>query len=161
METFIDLLRRFREAEVEFVVIGGMAVVYHGSSLVTQDLDVCAPFTPDNVPRILNAIDGLNARFYPRPDLPIIRNEPEKFVGYKNLYLRTDLGKLDILGELPGVGTYDEIKERVVEVDVDGIRLRVLDLDTLIAAKRFAGRARDFRAISELEEIRSRLPRDA
>ena len=149
-----DPARRFNEADVEYVLIGGMAVMLYGSSLLTRDVDFCAPMTPENIERLLNAIEGLNAKHFTRPDLPVIPNDPQRLRGFKNLYLRTDLGKIDILGELPGVGTYEQIKHRFVEVEIEGVPLRVLDLETLIESKRFAGRERDHHAISHLEQVR-------
>ena len=159
MGILLPVVKRFNEAEVEYVVIGGMAVMLYGSPMVTQDVDVCAPLDPANVARIIRSMEGLNARHFSRPDLPPITEQPERLTNpkspkLKNLYLKTDLGKIDILGELPGVGSYSDISKTAVEVDARGVRIRALDIDTLIAAKRFAGRARDVQAISELEEIR-------
>ena len=71
-----------------------------------------------------------------RPDLPIITPEDHHLKGIKNLYLATELGQLDVLGELPDVCTYAELAARSVEVDFDGLKCRLIDLDTLIAAKR-------------------------
>jgi hypothetical protein len=151
-----DLVLRFHDAGVECLVIGGMAAVYHGAPIVTRDVDFCAPLTQENIARILAAVEGLHPRHFTRPDLPVIANEPEQLRGFKNLYLRTDVGKIDVLGEVPGVGSYDQIKDRAIVIEVEGVRLRVLDIDTLIAAKTFAGRARDHLAISHLEQIRKR-----
>lgn len=159
MGLLLPVVKRFNEAEVEYVVIGGMAVMLYGSSMVTQDVDFCAPLDPVNVARIIRSMEGLNARHFSRPDLPPITEQPERLTNaqnppIKNLYLRTNLGKVDILGELPGVGSYDEISKSAVEVNARGVRVRALDIDTLISSKRFAGRVRDMQAISELEQIR-------
>jgi hypothetical protein len=56
--------------------------------------------------------------------------------GFKNLYLVTDLGQLDVLSEIAGVGGHSEVEQHTIQVDLEDIQCRVLDLDTLIAAKR-------------------------
>ena len=71
-----------------------------------------------------------------------------------NFTLTTDLGALDLLGEIPGGGTYDELLPFTVQLELFGIRCACLDLDTLIATKRAAGRPRDFEMIAELEAVR-------
>ena len=74
--------------------------------------------------------------------------------GLYNMYLRCDLGQLDVLGDLPGVGTYEQLAPRAVRARVRGIACPVLDLDSLIAAKTYAGRKKDKPALDELRRIR-------
>lgn len=71
-----------------------------------------------------------------------------------NFTLTTDLGPLDLLGEVAGGGRYDDLKTHSIEAEVFGVKCRVLDLETLIATKRAAGRPKDFEAIAELELLR-------
>ena len=59
----VALLKRLADGGVEFVVIGGAAAVAYGGSVTTDDLDVCAPLHPDNVVRIVKAMDGLHPRW--------------------------------------------------------------------------------------------------
>jgi len=66
---------------------------------------------------------------------------------------------LDVLGDIPGVCTYAEAAARSKSVTLGGISCRVIDLDTLIEAKRFAGRKKDVPAVEELELIRTILRR--
>ncbi len=80
--------------------------------------------------------------------------DPARLRGLKNLYLDTDFGKIDLLGELPGVCSFAELRDRVIEMDIGGFRCRVLDLDTLIQCKRVAGRVKDRYALIHLEAIR-------
>ena len=71
-----------------------------------------------------------------------------------NFTLTTALGDLDLLGEVAGGGGYAQLAPRTVEVDVAGLRVRCVDLPTLIALKRAAGRPRDLETIAELEALR-------
>ena len=156
MKTLLELLNRLHDHEVECVVIGGMAAVVHGSAMVTQDLDLCAPFTPDNLQRLLNALDGLAPRHRMSPRQPKLERDPIALTAFHNLYLITDGGQLDILDSVDGVGDYATAAERAVSIEVEGRRVRVLDIDALIAAKERLGRPKDLQAIAELKAVRSR-----
>jgi hypothetical protein len=150
------LLTRLSEHEVEFVIVGGIAATVHGSVRFTSDLDVCAPLDQPNVTRIIDALRGLNPRFRFRPDKMRMWEEPERFKSFKNLNLLTDWGVIDILGEVSGVGTYEQVASLSVPADLGGIVCKVLELNPLIAAKRAANRPKDRPAIIELEVIRDR-----
>ena len=71
-----------------------------------------------------------------------------------NFTLTSDAGDLDLLGEIAGGGTYEHLEPHTIEVSVFGFTVTCLDLDTLIAVKRAAGRPRDLDAIAELEALR-------
>ena len=115
------------------------------------------PLTHENAVRIVPALVGCtHPRWRMRPDLPVITPDNPNLIGLKNLYLRTDLGQLDVLGEVPEVCTYDQLASRAVEMDFAGIRCRVIDIDTLIAAKRQAGRPHDLRTIAYLNEVKKK-----
>jgi hypothetical protein len=75
----------------------------------------------------------------------------------KNLYLSTDWGQLDCLGEIQGIGDYSACLVRSVGVRLANVEIRVLDLDETIDAKRSMKRPRDLHAVLELEAIREKL----
>jgi hypothetical protein len=148
-----NLVRRLSESGVEFVVIGGLAAVAHGGSRMTMDLDVCAPFTGENLERLRLALHDLRPRFRDKPE----RGLPEDLSGFKNLYLHTGWGDLDVLGEVAGIGGYPEAVAQSIEVRLWGRAVHLLSLDALIDAKRALGREKDREALRELELIRARL----
>jgi predicted nucleotidyltransferase len=156
MDPLLQMIRRLTEFRVKFVVIGGMAAIAYGSPLITMDADVCTTFDDENLPRILDALRELDPRIRDRPDKMRLPLDPARLRGLKNLYLITSLGKLDLLGEVPDVATFDQAYATSVEIDLGGFRCRVLDLDTLIAAKRVANRDKDRLALRHLEVIRQR-----
>ena len=86
-----------------------------------------------------------------------VPDDPERLRGLKNFYVETDLGTLDMLGEVEGVGNFDEVKQHAVPIDVGGLICQVLNLDALIAAKRATNRPKDRPTIAELEVIKSKL----
>ena len=59
----VALLTRLHDAGVEMVIIGGVAAVLHGSTLVTEDLDVCCPMDEKNLSKMLEVLKPLHAKF--------------------------------------------------------------------------------------------------
>lgn len=151
MTNFRALLRRLSEAGVECVVIGGLAVIAHGYARATLDLDLCYARTPENIRRLVAAIAPLHPRLRGAPpELPFFWDEQSVRNGL-NFTLTTDEGDLDLLGEVTGLGGYNDIALRAIEIDLHGARVRLLQLDDLIRAKAAAGRAKD---LVDLEALR-------
>ena len=151
------LLDVLRAAGVDFVVVGGVALVLRGSSRVTLDLDLCYARDLENLRRLAAAL----APYHPRlrgapPDLPFLWDERTLASGL-NFTLTTDLGDLDILGEVAGVGGYAQVSVGASELVVGGTSIRVMGLDTLERSKRAAGRAKDLLDLAEIAEIRRHL----
>ncbi len=147
------LLERLVRQEVEFVVIGGYAAMAHGSTYLTAILDICMPFTGTNLERIHAAFTDLH---------PYHRMTPQKIPftvpadvehGFKNVYLKTDLGQIDCLGSLPDVGDYEFAKTHRVSMKVPFGECRFLNCPTLIRAKEIVGRPKDFLVAKQLRAI--------
>ncbi|MCY2953614.1 MAG: nucleotidyltransferase [Planctomycetota bacterium] len=155
MVTIQQFLKRLYDHSVEFVVVGGVAANIHGSTRMTLDLDVCALLDETNLKRIVGALRDLHPKFRMHPAQPALF-DMDRLIGFRNLNLTTDWGVLDILGEITGVGTYQDVLKHSVEMTVYGLAVKVLDLPALIDAKRAAGRPKDLQALPELEFIRSR-----
>lgn len=142
------------EGGVEFIVVGGTAANIHGSPRITSDLDILYRRTDDNIRRLVSILAPLNP--YPRgaPEgLPFPWDERMIRAGL-NFTLVTDGGDLDLLGDMEGGGKYEDVLPRAEEVTFRGVVFYVVDLETLIRAKRAAARPKDFEAIAELEAIR-------
>lgn len=154
MDSLLQILKRLNDCGVDYILVGGMAAVAHGSPMMTRDVDICAPLAELNLSKILNALRGIHPKFRMRPDRMPLFEEPERLAGIKNLYLVTDLGQIDILGELPEICHYAELANCTVEMNLGGFTCRVLDLDTLIAAKKAAGRDKDIIGVRHLEAIK-------
>ena len=141
------------EFEIECVLVGGVAATVHGSSIPTQDLDICYARDNRNLTRVIKALRSVNAYLRGAPkDLPFILDEETLRRGL-NFTFETDVGKLVLLGEVQGVGGYAECAENSDLAELFGARHRVLSLQKLIAAKRAAGRPKDLLALVELEAI--------
>lgn len=150
------LLDVLAAAGVDFVVVGGVALVLRGSSRVTLDLDLCYARDRENLRRLAAALAPYHPRLRGAPvDLPFLWDDRTLASGL-NFTLTTDLGDLDILGEVAGVGAYAEVSAGSSELVVSDTRIRVMDLDALERSKRAAGRAKDLLDLAEIAEIRRR-----
>jgi hypothetical protein len=133
-----------------------MAAAAHGSAMVTEDVDVCIRFDLETLTRILAALRDSHPRHRMRPDRPIVSESPESLVGWRNLYLATDAGQLDLVSDVTGVGSYEAVAAHAEELDLGTFRCKVMGVDDLIRAKRTLGRPKDIRVALELEAIRRR-----
>jgi hypothetical protein len=152
-----QLLERLLKADVEFVLVGGLAAAIHGSSLNTSDVDVCCRFTEANLMRIQRAFADLHPVHRMRPDMPLALTS-EQCAQLKNLYIKTDLGVVDCLGEVLAVGDFEEALRHSIEVKLPIGTIRILDVDTLIKAKEAMARPHDLIAVQHLKALKTRLP---
>jgi hypothetical protein len=155
MQNISKLVERLISAQVEFVLVGGFAAVAHGVTLVTRDVDICCRFSEANLMRLQRAFADLHPVHRSRPDVPLDLT-PQQCASLKNLYLKTDWGMVDCLGEILGVGSFDEVAKHCVELELPSGKCRVLDIDALIRAKEAMDRDRDRIAVRHLKEIRKK-----
>lgn len=155
MQNLSELTRKLVEAQVEFVLIGGFAAVAHGATLVTRDVDICCRFSERNLNRLQKALSELHPAHRSRPDLPLELTK-EQCTRLKNLYLKTDLGVLDCLGEVLGIGDFESVLRQSVEVELPFGVCRILDIDGLIRAKEAMDRDHDRITVRQLREIKKR-----
>ena len=142
--------------EVEIVIIGGVAATLFGSAQLTNDLDVCYARNSKNLEKLANALQSVNAHLRGVPDnVPFVLDAETLRKGLNFTFI-TDIGNLDLLGEVRGVGGYDEVLDGSVTYELFGYRFQVIEIGKLILAKRAAGRPKDLIAIPELEAIQER-----
>jgi acyl carrier protein phosphodiesterase len=150
------LLLRLKGSGLEFVVIGGVAVVYHGVPTATFDLDVCCQFGEQNVRRIESAVQDLHPYHRLTANHLPLEQTRSSFADLKNLYLQTDLGKLDCLSAVKGVGDFEVVLRHSTLASFSYGQFRFLNLDALIVAKQAVGRPRDMDAVRQLLAIKER-----
>ena len=156
MASMLDLLRRLAEHGVDFVLVGGMAAAAHGSSVVTEDVDICLRFDLPTLAHLLEALRGSHPRHRMQPARSPLSDDPAAYLGWKNLYLVTDEGQLDVLGDISGVGPFDALLPGAVDLDLGGFRCRVMGVADLVVAKRTLGRPKDLRVVLELEAVQTK-----
>lgn len=159
------LLRALDRHGVDFVVIGGVAGLAHGSSYPTYDLDVAYARDEINLERMAAALRelGVTLRNAP-PDLPF-QPDAATLANGSNFTFETGFGHFDILGHVPGVRGYDELRAASRVERVEAVVVRVASIDHLISMKRAANRTKDKLMLEDYlviadEEQRERGERD-
>jgi len=139
----LDMLRMLDRHGVNFVLIGGVAARLHGSPSLTGDLDVCYDRSRENLPRLAEALQELQARLRGvDEDVPFLLDARTLKAG-SNFSFVTTAGALDALGAPAGTQGYDELVVNAERMDIGGIEVLVADLDDLIRMKLAAGRPKD------------------
>lgn len=149
-----ELLERLSQAEIRFVLVGGLAVNAWGYLRATQDVDV----VPDPAPENLAKLDSLLKELGGRVDVGGRLLAPSAIsaflrTGDRTLVL-TELGRIDVLQGLPQVPAFAELDADATAVEVEGLTLRVCSLEHLLAMKRASERPRDRDDLEALEAAR-------
>jgi predicted nucleotidyltransferase len=159
MTDFKALLRALSEAGVDFILVGGVAATVHGSTRLTVDVDAVYRRDARNIDRLVLALVPYHPYLRGAPAGLPFRWDAATIRRGLNFTLTTDIGDLDLLGEITGGGDYESLLRDTISIRVFGIECRCLTLERLIDVKRAAGRPRDLEAIAELEAIREHRER--
>ena len=140
-------------ARVDFILIGGMAAILHGSARVTFDVDVVYSRKRTNLAKVVEALGPYNPYLRGAPpglpfqfDLATVRNG-------LNFTLATNLGDVDLFGEVAGGETYSDLLPHSFEVEAFRVRFKCIDLPTLVRIKEAADRPKDREAVTELRVL--------
>jgi predicted nucleotidyltransferase len=149
-----NLLRRLVAHGADFVVVGGMALIAHGSARLTRDLDICYSADPTNLDVLGAALVELGASLRGvEDDVPFV---PDGATLRRTsiLTLTTSDGWIDLLVQPAGAPRYEELRRRAIRTEIGGVAVMVASLDDLAGMKRAAGRPRDLADLEEIEVIR-------
>ena len=149
-----NLLERLSKADVDFVLIGGFAGVTHGCTMVTEDIDICCDFKPANLLKLQKVLADLHPVHRMTPNRISLELTEENCENLKNLYLDTDLGQLDCVSFVQGVGDFKNVKAQSQTVSTADANYLILNIDALILAKKSMNRPRDTEAVIQLESIK-------
>lgn len=142
---------------VRFVLIGGFAGRLHGSPSITGDLDICYARDEENLERLAVALIEMGARLRGAPpDLEFVL-DARTFRTGGHFTFATAAGGLDCLGSPAGVASFDELDRNAVEMNLDGLIVRVASLDDLIRMKRAAGQPKDLIEAEVLGALREEI----
>jgi len=151
------LLSALSDGGVDFIIVGGVAARAHGSSRITDDLDISYDRSAANISRLVAALSRY--RPYLRgapPGLPFEWSVATLSAGL-NFTLTTSVGAIDLLGEIVGGGSYAQLRPHASEINLFGRSILLIDLPWLIRLKRAAGRPKDLEVIAELELLKEEL----
>lgn len=149
---FDQLLRRLSEAEVEFVLVGGLAVNAWGVVRGTKDVDIVVAPDLENLKRVAGVAVAVHGHI--QTGESFLSTPPSIAAHLANgerAAIETELGQLDVVQGLDGVPAYDALRARATEAEILGIKVSVCSVEDLRAMKRAAGRTRDQADLEDLD----------
>jgi transcriptional regulator with XRE-family HTH domain len=150
---FAPLVRGLAEADVRFILIGGVAGHCHGAPGEPDDLDILYDRAPENLERLAKFLRVIRATLRGARGAPPFAGDARTLAHTAAIAFETDSGPLDIRQRVTGIGEYAAALEESEERDFGGHTVRVLTLRALIAARRSAGRPRDREQLVALERL--------
>ncbi len=157
MTDFQKILDVLKGEEVEFILIGGLVATVYGASRMTRDVDILYQRSEENYVKLAKGL----APYHPYlrgapPGLPFTWDASTIRLGL-NFTLELSIGELDLLGEVAGLGSYDQVLPEATTKNIYGHNLPMLSLSQLIRAKQAAGRTKDHETLSELHNLQKKL----
>jgi len=153
MNDYLKTLQVVCDAEVRFVIIGGAAAAVHGSTYPTYDLDICYDRSLDNIERLAEALKPFHPRLRGVSDEVPFCFDAAMIARGMNFTLSTDLGDIDLFGEVAGIGGYKDVSALSSSLDIAGCQCPVLSLGGLIQSKRATARPKDVLVLAEMEAL--------
>lgn len=144
---------------VDFVVVGGVAGLAHGSAYPTYDLDVAYARDFGNMERLAAALTEIGVTLGGAPDSLPFQLDAQTLANGANFTFDTEFGSFDVLGDVAGIKSYEELRRNAKFERIDGVDVRIASLDDLIAMKRAANRAKDQLMVLEYVELADELRR--
>jgi predicted nucleotidyltransferase len=149
-----EILRMLTARGIDFVVIGGIAAILHGSAQTTYDLDICYATDRGNLEALGEVLIELGARLKGvDDDIPFVP-DTDTLRRVEVLTMVTEKGELDVLARPAGSPGYEVLRRNADRFDLDSFSVLVASIDDLIAMKTAAGRKKDEAAVEELEAIK-------
>jgi predicted nucleotidyltransferase len=149
---FDELLHRLADAEVRFVLIGGLALNAWGVIRGTKDVDIVADPEPENLGRIADVAVAAGGQVQTRDAFASSRFSIAALLAEgERVQIDTAIGALDVVQGLPGVPSYAELSSRAEEVEILGVKVALCSLGDLQEMKRAAGRTRDLADLEDLD----------
>jgi hypothetical protein len=161
---YLDLFSALHRHEVEYTLIGGLAVALHGIERNTMDVDIALVLTPGNVDRFLHAAQDL--RLTPVLPVPIVTLRDTDTL--RDWHDRRHLQAFSLRAPSAAGVTLDvllfppidpqALHRRALSLDIAGAPVRVVAIDDLIALKQCAGRPLDLDDVAHLQRVKAAKP---
>jgi hypothetical protein len=144
--------------EVQFIVVGGVAAILQGSPLTTEDVDVVYLASEQNNICRAKALGELEAHYF-EPAGRQIEPNASRLASMRVHLLNTNCGRVDVLRTVGKDLAYSDLVERSRVLEVEELRVRVLDLETIIATKEYADRPKDRYQLLFLRQLLAEIQR--
>jgi len=159
MISYEEILVEFQKQKVKYVIVGGMAVNYHGFVRSTSDMDILVDMTDENLRKIVRILRRKGYHVKQPVDPMGIADEETRhdWIHNKNMkafnfYRENELKEVDIIIESPV--SYKEAKKSVLQLKMGTFKIPVISIDHLIKMKTHAGRDMDQNDIKQLKRIK-------
>ena len=160
MSLYLPLFKSLNEANVQYIVVGGIATILHGYVRATSDIDLVVDLHVEEAKKVINVLT--DAGYIPKVPVQAVEfadaNKREQWINEKGMQVfsmyqpENPLLTIDLFVKQPI--SYEELNERAVTMELDGIRVRVCSIDDLITMKKIAGRDKDLADIEQLTKIK-------
>lgn len=150
------LIKALVEGDVDFVVIGGLAVVLQAMPRFTKDLDICYSTAQDNLDALGGVLVGLEARLRGIPEQVPFVPDGRTLRQTQIMCLTTPEGDIDLLVDPDGAPPYGTLRRRAEIMQLGGHSVRVASIGDMLAMKRAAARPQDVVDIESLEAAQRR-----
>ncbi len=154
------LLAKLAASGVDFVLVGGLAAVAQGAPVTTFDINIVHDREPNNVDRLLGFLTGVNTRYRGRPGGQPMPASRTALLGPGHSLFMTDLGPLDVLGQIENGLGYPDLVNDSVQIDLHGHTVQVLRLAAIVRNKRNSSHPKDQQALPVLEDALRQLEED-
>jgi len=149
---FDQILRRLTEAQVRFVVVGGLALGAWGVVRGTKDVDIVVAPDAENLKRLAAVAEAIHGHVHAGESfLSSQLSIAGQVASGEQVAIETDLGCLDIVQGLDGIPTYDELHARATKAEILAVEVAICSIEDLRAMKRAAGRTRDLADLEDLD----------
>ena len=145
------LLRRLHEHDVDYVLFGALAMVFYGYVRNTEDLDIAIDPEPENLDRVTEWLQSIDAMLKLNPSRPFGARERWGMQKGSNATVVTSLGQVDVVQQLPGMPEWPQLIAEAELYEIEGMRVRVMNRRTLIELKRLRGSNQDLADIEAIE----------
>ena len=146
-----QILRTLANHDVDYVLVGGLAVQVHGHVRTTFDVDVLPRPERGNLVHLADALNGLDARVL-NPGSEELAIDAAMLPRATLWQFETRHGAIDVIRDAPGAPAYRDLRERALEIDLGGLALAVAGRDDLISMKRASARPLDLDDLAALTE---------
>ncbi len=153
------ILESLINADIQFILVGGLAAVIQGAPVTTMDVDIVYCRSSENISKLFKCLKSMDA-IYRRPDNNIIAPKKEDFSGMGHALFSTRLGPLDVLAFIEEGKTYEDLLKHSIEIEFRGHTIQVLDIKMLIELKRNSQDLKDKQRLPVLEETLRQLEKD-
>jgi hypothetical protein len=147
------LLRGLHEHRVDYVLFGAIAMVFYGYVRATEDLDIVVKPDQENLNRVAEWLVSLEAVLKLNPARRFGPRERWGMQKGSNATVLTSLGQIDVVQRLPGMPEWPQLVDEAELYEIEGMRIQVVNRQTLIDLKRRRGSHLDLADIDAIEQL--------